>query len=560
MPALYSVQIRTHTGVVREVNEDVVGTVLDWRDTLGLEDEDLRERGHLFVVADGMGGHAAGEVASSLALKTIFQTYYGADEWQSPQEGLENAIAAANTALCEQASANPVYAGMGTTVVALVLHEDESLIANVGDSRAYLFRSGEISRITSDHSWVAVQVAAGVLSEEQAARHPYRNVITRSLGPDRDPTPDFYHISTRPGDLFLLCSDGLSNLIGDDELARFLGAYPPDQAADILLEQTLERGAPDNVSFALIEILAEKQHRRRLLWPWLLLALAVIALIGYFARDQLSLRWTGPAGFLFSPLASGMADPATAGGDSDASPISPTATPIHLSLAQPTVSGEPLQTGVPLAEPLQVASIKLGDDPSGQAPPDRAARFGDVAANGDGMIGRPLSEHYVYYLQGPVVESRAESDTRVISIRHLDSAEGFHDYKLVLRQEWAPGTDPPAEGDYVGVIGRPISEEQVQGDIALEPLAVLNRQRRLLWGELPLDDGLWVFSVYGPGGSDGLDVPAPAGKSGDPIVLWGAWQQDDADAPPSYRFHLLDAQPYELEDGIYRQPGDQGSQ
>ena len=185
MPAFYSVQVRTHTGSVREVNEDSVSTVLDRREALGLGDKDQRARGHLFALSDGMGGHAAGDVASRLVIETLFRSYYASTS-TDVEASLADAISEANRVVCDKAAANPAYAGMGATLVAAVLRDNELVFANVGDSRGYLFRNGQITQITHDHSWVAEQVTAGVLSVEKAVRHPYRNVITRSLGPERD--------------------------------------------------------------------------------------------------------------------------------------------------------------------------------------------------------------------------------------------------------------------------------------------------------------------------------------------------------------------------------------
>ena len=262
MSALYTVHIRTHTGRVRETNEDTASTVLEWRTSLHLTDDMLRERGHLFAVSDGMGGHAAGEVASSLVIKTLFDSYYTA-EWEQIEEGLRQAIAVANRVVCEQAETTPAYAGMGATLAAGVLHDAELLLANVGDSRVYLFRNQQLSQVTRDHSWVAEQLATGVLDAQDIARHPYRNVVTRSLGPERDPTPDFFHLTGAANDILLLCTDGLSNLLAPTELAELLSAYPLDEAADALLEHALERGAPDNVTFILLQLLGAEDPPRQ---------------------------------------------------------------------------------------------------------------------------------------------------------------------------------------------------------------------------------------------------------------------------------------------------------
>ena len=538
MPAFYSIQVRTHTGSVREVNEDAVSTVLDQRETLGLEDKDQRARGHLFAISDGMGGHAAGEIASNLVVETLFRSYY-ASESPAVQDSLAQAITDANRAVCDEAVANPGYAGMGATLVVAVLQNDELVIGNIGDSRAYLFRDGVISQITHDHSWVAEQVTAGVLTKEKASRHPYRNVITRSLGPERDPKPDFFHLQTQPGDSLLICTDGLSNLLSDDELARFLGAYPSDQAADILLEQTLERGAPDNVTFVLIDILGEPGSQRRTVWPWLLIIFALIIVSLFFLRENFGEN-SQP-----NPTPSEV----VVGGLQETVQASPeTAT---VALPSPTLEHS-------LAEPLRVAEIELPTNSAGVDTASLNNRFSTALAGGNGSRGRPQRDRYVYYLRGAVETSHANSDSWSISILHGDAGEQQPRYTLISRGPWIDEDAKPLVGDEIAIIAWPASEDLVQGDIVLEPLVIMNSEAHSLWMQddeiwLPPDGHLWVFSVYGEGGADGLSIDTPADLSGLPVALWGRWVTE-SDTVMTFRFERADQTPYELHGNIYRQP------
>jgi len=294
MHILYAVQPRTDTGKVRKNNQDAYGTVLDWREKLNLTDDILQQRGHLFAVADGMGGHAAGEVASQLAIKTLFTEYYTGD-WVDPKTTLAAAIAAANSAIFEMAESNPEMAGMGTTLVAAIYQPEQGLVANVGDSRAYLFRSGKIFQVTRDHSWVAEQVNSGILSPEEAAHHPFRNVITRALGNQGQVQPEFFELPPLPGDILLLCSDGLSNQVSDKEIADILRAYPLDEAADRLLDLALERGAPDNVTLVLVQVQGGAVRRQsKSFLPWLAL-IAALAILGGFVLWNFIPRSAQPA-------------------------------------------------------------------------------------------------------------------------------------------------------------------------------------------------------------------------------------------------------------------------
>jgi protein phosphatase len=211
----------------------------------------------LFAVADGMGGHAAGDVASALAIASLAAVLPCAPApGDERARQLRAAFAAAHTALTVQAEANPAQAGMGTTMTALVALPGESgcVIAHIGDSRAYRLRDGTLRLLTTDHTWVQEQIEAGMLRPAQAESHPYRSVLTRVLGGGIDPGPaDVVFTDALPGDLFLLCSDGLSGVLARADLELIVAQpLPLADLADHLVQATLLRGAPDNLTMVLL--------------------------------------------------------------------------------------------------------------------------------------------------------------------------------------------------------------------------------------------------------------------------------------------------------------------
>jgi protein phosphatase len=222
----------------------------------------------LFVVADGMGGHAAGEVASRVAVDAIneFVTLTGGNEeitWpfgldeSISYEGnrLKTAIRHANRRVLEATRESAEYEGMATTVAAVLVDGDTAHLAHVGDSRIYLWSEGGISQLTNDHSWVNEQIQSGVISAEQARSHPLRNVVTRALGGRADLLVDVQQRRMRAGDVLLLCSDGLTTMIGDEEIARILGEASGDvaRAATALVDEANERGGEDNITVVLLK-------------------------------------------------------------------------------------------------------------------------------------------------------------------------------------------------------------------------------------------------------------------------------------------------------------------
>ncbi len=238
---------KTDLGCVRENNEDKY-------EFFQPEDEDvLARKGSFYAVADGMGGHAAGQIASEIALKTAIKAYY-ADPSPVVEESLRSALQQANALIYDAARAITERNGMGTTMTALVIRGEEAFIAQVGDSRCYRLRGNKIRQLTEDHSWVNEQLKRGALTEEEAAMSPFRNVITRSLGNNPSVEVDIFTEELEVGDVFLLCSDGLSGEVTADEMRSAMQNSSPSQAAWDLVNLALERGGRDNVTVLILAI------------------------------------------------------------------------------------------------------------------------------------------------------------------------------------------------------------------------------------------------------------------------------------------------------------------
>ncbi|MEO8481742.1 MAG: Stp1/IreP family PP2C-type Ser/Thr phosphatase [Acidobacteriota bacterium] len=245
----------SHPGLRREDNEDSYCV----RPDLGL-----------FLVADGMGGHAAGEVASRLAVDTIeafladTKTADVNRTWPFPydpaisldQNRLRAAFRLANRRIAQAMDDNEALRGMATTAVALLVGlEHEPAIAHVGDSRIYLWRGDELQQVTQDHSWVSEQVRAGIMTEADARRHPWRNVVTRALAGGDDPDVDLATVPVLAGDRFLICSDGLSSVVTKETIESSLAAHQSlDQTCQTLIAAANAAGGPDNITVALIQV------------------------------------------------------------------------------------------------------------------------------------------------------------------------------------------------------------------------------------------------------------------------------------------------------------------
>lgn len=224
----------THRGLVRQTNED-----------------SFLVRKGLYAVCDGMGGARGGEVASQMACERLRALVPGSAD----KEELRQAIVDADLAIAARSVEEPYLLGMGTTLTSVLLREGVMIVGHVGDSRAYLMHQGVLRQVTDDHSWVGEMVRRGELTPAEAAVHPHRSVITRALGTEGEVEPDLLEIPVEPGDRVLLCSDGLSGMVPDEEIQELLGRPDHVQAlAEALVEAALAHGGEDNVTVVLLEV------------------------------------------------------------------------------------------------------------------------------------------------------------------------------------------------------------------------------------------------------------------------------------------------------------------
>ena len=236
---------RTDVGMIRSGNED--NFAVDASPTRGI-----------FIVADGMGGHAAGEVASEMAVNIVKRELGPVRDLDGEDvvQMVATALKRANRAIHDRTLTETDKQGMGTTVSALLLAGSRYLIGQVGDSRVYLLREGNLTQLTKDHSYVQEQVDAGFLTPEQARYHPYSNVITRCVGAGHDVEPDIYRGEAREGDLFLVASDGLTGMVDDRRLGQLLASRAePDRKVQSLIAEANGRGGLDNITAIIVQIL-----------------------------------------------------------------------------------------------------------------------------------------------------------------------------------------------------------------------------------------------------------------------------------------------------------------
>lgn len=239
---------KTHVGLVRENNEDTI----------------LVREPYLFAVADGMGGYAAGEIASRSTIKAFEAATYSLRHEQGEQniiKVLREAFAKANAHVYKMAVSNDKYKGMGTTMTALYLPGNgEAYCCHIGDSRLYLYRDGQLQQVTRDHTFVADLQEQGKITREEAFVHPQRHILLQAMGVDENIQTDCLHFIVQPQDRLLLCSDGLSDMLRDREIADIIGAEDLQTAADRLLEQSLDNGGRDNVSLILLDLAAQGEE------------------------------------------------------------------------------------------------------------------------------------------------------------------------------------------------------------------------------------------------------------------------------------------------------------
>lgn len=257
--ALTSFGSRTDIGCLRDHNED-----------------SLVVTPPLFAVADGMGGHAAGEVASEIAVRVLSEL---APE-HPDGEALGRAIEEANRAVIQAAREGRGRQGMGTTMTAAMLEGERLVIAQVGDSRAYLLHQGKLQQLTRDHSLMADMIEAGQLTPEEARTHPQRSVITRALGSDAHLHPDIYEINVETGDRLLICSDGLSGMIFDDQIENTLRrVQDPQRCASQLVNEAIAAGGHDNVTVIVADVIGYAEVRRKKLARKTKLSIALVLVL-----------------------------------------------------------------------------------------------------------------------------------------------------------------------------------------------------------------------------------------------------------------------------------------
>ena len=226
------------TGKVRDHNEDAFGHCLE---------------AGIFVVCDGMGGAAAGEVASRIAVDTVIERLCTVNSPEDRRRALTESIAAANRLVHSRSNSDPALQGMGTTLVLLAVQDRSALIGHVGDSRCYLFRAGQLQRETNDHSLVDEQVRLGRMTLEDAERSPLKNVITRAIGTQPSVEPDVTELSIEIGDTFLLCSDGLIREVPDNRITAILSQPAPlEEQCRQLIHAANDAGSHDNVTVILV--------------------------------------------------------------------------------------------------------------------------------------------------------------------------------------------------------------------------------------------------------------------------------------------------------------------
>ncbi len=270
----------TDTGPVRESNQDTVGAPPLYH----IDRAAWTRRGHLLAVADGVGGQAGGDIAGQTAMSALFQEFY-----RNPQAGLPArlhlAVQSANAAVLAAIRANSEYSQMRTTLVAAAYHQGQLVIANVGDSRAYLLHRNKIQQITRDHTLVQMQLKAGLITVEEAAQSENKGVLTRSLGHAEELQVDIFTPTIRSGDALLLCSDGVSNLIPPVEMADYLRNRSPNDAAHALVELANQRHSPDNVSVVIARFKPQPQRTwsfpnlNLIGWPPVLIACGMFAVV-----------------------------------------------------------------------------------------------------------------------------------------------------------------------------------------------------------------------------------------------------------------------------------------
>ena len=240
---------KTDVGVVRTMNQDYLFYSM----------EPVGILPNLFIVADGLGGHKAGDYASRLAVESFVKYVREARE-DAPIRVVDEAIHYINSLVIEAAAGNEDYRGMGTTFVVCFIIDQTMYVANIGDSRLYLIDNEGLTQVTEDHSYVGMMVRAGELTKEEAEHHPDKNIITRAIGVAKEPKADFFEVELKQVDRILMCSDGLSNMVPESDIFEIFSSTYIGDVTEELIKEAKENGGLDNITTVVIEPFDEEVH------------------------------------------------------------------------------------------------------------------------------------------------------------------------------------------------------------------------------------------------------------------------------------------------------------
>lgn len=509
-PSGHQVGYRTHPGLQRQINEDSLGT------PEGFDPGLLAEKDQLYIVADGMGGHKAGQTASAIAVQTVMREYYAAPPGMEVGQALAMAIQAANRQIYAMAQ-EPAYAEMGTTIVAAVFRGSQLTVANVGDSRAYLIGRSGIRQITHDHTWVAEQVREGTLTGEEAAGHSYRHVVTRSLGGQPQVEVDVFHETVHPGDIVLLCSDGLSGQVSDEEMQRIVQANSLQKAADKLIDLANQRGGPDNITAIVIaarpaaSALAPTRFGR--------MREAVSSIQTYFLRLPTHKRIVAIA--VVTALIG-------VGGLFLGSFLVFTQPPV-----EPSVQVGPVRYMVKERENRELLAAYFGVQPDEIAP--------EAIQPGQTLIIRPAP--YGYYVSGLVKSVNHPVIGDVIFLKLTNSSS---EYEVVcpLKGERVPTVNPraaPVKGNIVTVFGWLDEDNRIKAVIVDVAKGIFFWTDWRNWYYAAGDEPVWLYSSFSKF-TLGTDAEHPLKQA----LVRGRWSKGD---PASFDYdpddvYLWDGQAY----------------
>ena len=437
---------RTDVGRARELNEDSLGTP----ERMRIDPALLARKGRLYAVADGMGGHAAGDVASQQAIVTLFREYY-ADPSLDVAKSLERAFEVANAVVHEQALADPMKAGMGTTLVAAVVQGDRLTVANVGDSRAYLIRGRKAQQLTRDHSWVAEQVLAGVLGPKEARHHEYRSLITRSVGTKPQVKTDSFTHKLRSHDAIFLCSDGLSNQVDDGTIGQIISGKQPQAAADDLVQKANERGGPDNITAVVVRFLGAPSRSPLpllLLGGGLIVALTLLTIltrlpdriyVTYFATKTPTVTPTSTP----TPTPTDTLTPTPTPTDTPTPTNTPTPTPTKPPTMTPTATNTPTPTYTPT--PTHTATPTLTNTPTATPLPTDTPTWMPTASDTPTPVGLPTHTPTLALAESPASEATTADTPGPIAVPALTVAPRATASPASVSEDAAAVTQQPPE-------------------------------------------------------------------------------------------------------------------